>query len=44
MQMGMNLMAGFAAVMALGLAASGQVQETEKAARTGARAEAVQYL
>ena len=36
--------AGFAAVMALGITAFGQVQETEKTGRTGAKAEAVQYL
>src|SRR5215469_4525272 len=37
---------GCAAVVALGsgLPALGQVQETEKAGRTGAKAEAVQYL
>lgn len=36
--------AGFAAVMTFGLAAFGQVQETEKTGRTGAKAESVQYL
>ena len=43
----MKKVTGFSAVVALLLAgggAIGQVQETEKAGRTGAKAEAVQYL